>query len=287
MAVNLNLPFKYRLEPALETSQYRRGDKQAAPKKIQRRFKVRLWHIILIGASITGLFTAAQQTYLYLIAWDQLTISQIEVVCEKLELKTASEEYLTSKNLGNILLLDIGRLRHALEAHPWVKEVHISKELPSRLKIVITDRIPAALLLSDSWYLIDREGVELTPINSSEEWPLPRFTDKNAFQSEREEKLRLAWRFIEEIPQTELEKVETIDLSLYNNVVVTFKDFPGRLKLGPGGFSEKMQTFRSEQSFLEGFGALEYVDLRIPERIYFKPQNTAGTANSAGVKESK
>lgn len=287
MAVNLNLPFKVRLEPALETSQYRRGEKQAAPRKIQRKFKVRLWHVILTGISISVLFAGAQQIYLYLIGWDQLTISQIEVVCEKLELKTASEDYLASKHLGNILLLDIGRLRRVLEAHPWIKEVHISKELPSRLKIVIWDRKPAALLLRDAWYLIDREGVELASISSPRDWQLPRFTDKGAFKSEREAKLDLAWRFLEALPPGERKQVETIDLSLYNNIEVKLKDFPGRIKFGHEGFTHKLQTFRSEQDFLERFGALEYVDLRIPERIYFRPQNSAVKAGSAAVKESE
>ncbi|NOR14122.1 MAG: FtsQ-type POTRA domain-containing protein [Candidatus Aminicenantes bacterium] len=285
MAVNLNLPFKYRLAPAVETSLYRRGEKRAAPKKIQKKFKVKPLHIFLLGILITGIFVTAQQTYLYLIGWDKLTISEIDVVCGKLELKAAAESYLAQKHLGNILLLDIDHLRHSLESHPWIKEVHIGKALPSRIKIVITERIPTAVIQSGSWVLIDREGVELSPITSPSEWKLPLFTDKQNFQKEREEKLMLAWKLLEELPPEERERVQVVNLSQYDNVQVKLKDFPAWIKLGHDRFFEKLQTLDSERLFLERFDALEYVDLRLPERIYFKAQTSAGTAISAAGKE--
>jgi len=287
MAVNLNLPFKYRLEPAVETSQYRRGDKQAAPKKIHKKFKVKHLHIVLSGILIMSIFAAVQQTYLYLIGWDRLVISQIETVCEKLELKAAAEGYLANKHLGNILLLDIDRLRHSLEAHPWIKEVHISKILPEKIKIVITERKPAAVLNTSSWVLIDREGVELSPILDLTEWNLPLFTDKGGFLEEREEKLKLAWQFLDELSPEEKLQVEVINLSQYDNIQVRLINFPAWIKLGHDRFSDKLRTLRTEQVYLEGYGSLEYVDLRIPERIYFKPKNSPGMNKSAAGKESE
>ena len=287
MAVNLNLPFKYRLEPTVETSHYRRGEKKAAPKKIQKKFKIKPMHIILLGILITGMFVGAQQSYLYLIGWDKLIISEIDVVCGKLGLKAAAEQYLSQKYLGNILLLNIDQLRHSLEAHPWIKEVHIGKALPSRIKIVITERTPAAVLQKGSWVLIDREGVELSPITAPSEWKLPLFTDKLNFRKEQEEKLTLAWKFMDDLPPEDKDRVQIVNLSQYDNVQVKLKDFPVWIKLGQDRFFERLQALRSERLFLERFGALEYVDMRIPERIYFKPKTSAGTAISAAGKESE
>ena len=287
MAVNLNLPFKYRLEPAVEASQYRRGEKKAAPKKIHKKFKVKHLHIVLMGILILSIFTAVQQTYLYLISWDRLVISQIEVVCKKLELKSAAEGYLANKYLGNILLLDIDRLSHSLEAHPWIKEVHISKTLPEKIRIVITERKPAAIIHTGSWVLIDREGVELSPISAPQEWNLPLFTDKGGFLEEREEKLRLAWQFLDELSPEDKAQVEVVNLSQYDNIQAKLMNFPAWIKLGHNRFSDKLHALRAEQVFLEEFGRLKYVDLRILERIYFKPLNSPGMKKSAAGKESE
>ena len=46
------------------------------------------------------MFVVAQQTYLYLIGWDKFIISEIDVVCRKLELKAAAENYLSKSTWG-------------------------------------------------------------------------------------------------------------------------------------------------------------------------------------------
>jgi len=44
------------------------------------------------------------------------------------------------------------------------------------------------------------------------------------------------------------------------------------LKLGENQFSEKIQTYQTEYSYLEPYEPLEYVDLRIPGRLIIKPR---------------
>jgi hypothetical protein len=49
----------------------------------------------------------------------------------------------------NLLLLSLVELEGALELHPWVKGVELHKELPDRLRVVVVERQPVAVLLRE------------------------------------------------------------------------------------------------------------------------------------------
>ncbi len=56
------------------------------------------------------------------------------------------ESRLGSAMASNMLLLDIETLRSALSEHPWIAELSVHKELPSRLVIEVVEHRPAAIL---------------------------------------------------------------------------------------------------------------------------------------------
>jgi cell division septal protein FtsQ len=272
MAVNLYPPFKLRIESlGSESGFYRRRSKRLPTKKIQRRFRIKIRHAAFSLVLVAGLFTGVQQGLFVLMRWDRLDIDRIEVACRKPELREAAARYLEQRISGNLLFLDIDRVRRALEAHSQIKSVRVRKHFPSTLRIEISERVPAALLGGPGLVLIDREGVELAPTPSRQGWDLPLFVDSGSFQRERQARLELAWGFLAELRPQDRAAIDTVDVSCFSNVAVKRKDFPAWLYFGKDRFKEKMNNFRSERNYLAARSSLEYVDLSRADRIIFAP----------------
>jgi len=274
MAVNLHPPFRIRIEPLLgEPARYRRRDAEVKTKKIQRKFRVKMRHVGFSLIVTAGLFVGAQQGLLFLMGWDRLDIESIEVLCRKPGLQSAAAGWLEEHVAGNLFLLDIKRLRGSLEAHSWIKAVRIRKHFPSTLRIEINERVPAALLEQERWMLIDRDNVELelAPTAQRTGWELPTIVDKNRFQAYRQEKLALAWRFLDELAPEDRARIEVVDVGSLTDIKAKRTDFPAWLFFGRDRFAEKMDNFRTERAYLESGPPLEYVDLSLVDQVVLKP----------------
>ncbi len=131
MASYLNPPLKTGPEPFFpQHMQFQRGKGKTKTKKVQKKVKLKLWHIIFYLLLIGGIFYSVQKSYLFLISWDNLDIKDTVIVCRNSEVKQEIRQNLENISWGNILLFDIGHLQEALAAHRWVKEVSIWKISP-------------------------------------------------------------------------------------------------------------------------------------------------------------
>ncbi len=272
MATNFDTSFKFHSEPLLSQSmKFRRKKGKIKTKKIQKRIRLGYRHIFLSFCLIAGLFVAFQQLYLFMISWEKFNITKIDITCDNPKVLETARKYLETKNLGNILLLDITRLKKSLESYRWIREVHMRKLFPSALNINIKERSPAAILeKKDSRILIDKDGVHLEKIDSTTYYDLPIFRDKNNFEAHEKEKLASAWRFLDNLAASEKRKIEVIKLGEYENLIVRLKENKTWLKLGKDDFVRKMQIYQDTRASLEKFGRIEYLDLRFENRLYFK-----------------
>lgn len=276
MASHLNPPLKHRTHSFFsEPMQFQRGKGKIKTKKIQRKIKLKFKHILFSFLLLGGIFYSIQQFYLFLISWDNLDIKEIEIASRKPKVKEEIQLFFEGKNLGNLLLLDIGHLQDVLSAHRWVKEVRVRKILPSTLKIEIKERTPVALLKKGDLYLIDEEGVLLKKIERREEMNLPLLFDLDNFQKEYKEKLKLAWKCLHDLSPSQRERIEVLDLTEYENITVQLKKEQTRLILGDDQFSQKLKSFQESRAAFKKYGDLEYVDLRIPDRFYIKPKKNS------------
>ena len=276
MASHMNPAFKHRADSFLsQPMQFQRGKGRVKIKKIKRKIRLKFRHIFLFFLLLGGIFYSFQRVYLFLISWENLNVKTIEIVCLKPEIKEEIQQVLKAKNMVNLLLLDIGHLQEAITAHRWVKEVRIRKIFPSTLQIEIKERTPIALLKKVNLYLIDKEGVQLEKIDSRENINLPVLIDSNNFQSNFEEKLKLARECLRSLSPQEKEKLEVIDLTEYENITVRLKKEQTKLILGNDQFSQKLKLFQNSREILEKYGNLEYVDLRFQGRFYIKPKKSS------------
>ena len=80
-----------------------------------------------------------------------------------------------------ILALDLNELRSEIKTRNWVKDAEITRVLPSKLEIKITEREPLAIWqFQKQLFLIDEEGIVLTNLDAAEGLPFPLIVGEGA-----------------------------------------------------------------------------------------------------------
>lgn len=77
----------------------------------------------------------------------------------------------------NLLAMSVSQSEKKFSAHPWVKNVSITREWPNTINITIKERTPAALVnLETGLHYIDREGTVFAPVQALEDIDFPVIT---------------------------------------------------------------------------------------------------------------
>jgi cell division protein FtsQ len=80
-----------------------------------------------------------------------------------------------------ILLVDLEKIRAKLLTYGWIKDARVSRQLPNRLYIEITERKPVAVWQNgDAFKLLDDEGKPLESISEAEIGNMPVVSGPNA-----------------------------------------------------------------------------------------------------------
>jgi len=78
---------------------------------------------------------------------------------------------------ANILAVNPDAIARRIRSNPWIKEVHIGRELPDRLVIVVRERTAVALLQREgSLSVLDSDGAPFKKLESGDELNLPVLT---------------------------------------------------------------------------------------------------------------
>ena len=269
------------LAPALH---FQRGEGGLRLKKDRRTAPPGLKQALVAFALVALTFAALHRATLFVLSWSKLEIRDVRLACADDAVRADVARRLEGARWGNILLLDLSKVRARLEAVPWVKEARLRKVFPSSLEIGLIPRHPAALLQRGVAYLVDRDGVELERAGDGAGAGLPLLTDEAGFAEDRGEKLRRAWECLDGLAEAERLDVGTIDLTDPANAVLTFRSGPTRVFLGGGGFGPRLADFlKNRDRWTRAFGLLEYVDLRFDDRVYLKPAAPPAGAEQGGV----
>lgn len=81
------------------------------------------------------------------------------------------------KPAQNLLAVSTGAVMRRVSKNPWVREVHVGRELPDKLVLEVRERTPLALLrLSNDFYLVDVEGFVFKKLSGADAVDLPIIT---------------------------------------------------------------------------------------------------------------
>jgi cell division protein FtsQ len=267
---------------------FQRGDNGMRLKKVRKTGSPLFKQAIISFVLAAVVFLSVHEIYLFVITWTKLEIRDVRVSCADESVRADVVRLLEGTHWGNILLLDLAKVRARLEALPWVKEARLRKVFPASLQIGLVPRTPAALLRRDTLTLVDREGVELPTAEPGAFPGLPLLFDGAGFVEDRADKLRRAWECLDGLADAERLDVESIDLTDPLNAVLKLRSEPTRVLLGDAGFGPRIADFlKNRERWTRQFGPLEYVDLRFDDRVYLKPAALTASADTPSLKEAR
>ncbi len=108
------------------------------------------------------------ELYIDLMTSPHLALRTIDVVgCERLDAAEVRRSANVSTGI-NLLQVDEEAIAERLRWNPWVRKVEVVKDLPDRLTISIEERVPAALLVDERTFLVDRDGTLFKEMAASE-----------------------------------------------------------------------------------------------------------------------
>lgn len=255
----------------VQSLHFQRSEGPVRVRKPVRKSPLRFIHILAVVTAVAALFFGITRLYGFLITWDNLAVRSAEVTCPDPAVGDLVRPLAARVAVGNILLLDAGRIKAGLEACAWVKEARVRKVFPSSLAVDIVPRLPVAILDAGTGYLLGRDNVPIEPARVEDLDRLPVFHDDGMFAADRETRLRLAWACWDDLAPETQARVARLDVTDPADVALTFRDDPVRLRLGTGSFSEKIAEYEAGRvRWTRDFGRLEYVDFRFSDRIYLK-----------------
>ncbi len=282
--IKLNKPLVTSLP--LETQLYHRG-------KIKPRTKIKtgkkvlgLKHLVLTVLFVIGFFFLLSQAYFYVLTSEKLAIKNVVITCPEEAPRLTAENFLRDKNLGNLLLCDLDYLRDTLITLPGIKDARLVKQLPDTLKIELVPREPKVYVFRNNYQLVDEEGKLVAAFSSLPDNAFPLIEDSQNFREGYEEKIRTACQCLERLTPDFRKNILKMTFDKEGKILVQLADDPVLIIIDEQDFAEKLTGYLTNRDkWKDWFGDLEYVDLRIKDRVYFKQLNPRPEKLAAGKKE--
>ena len=141
--------------------------RQDIPKSSHHKKKIVFFFLLLFFLGALGIGFSSW-------VWPRLKKSSFFSFKESVVLATEhiSEEELRALvhiPLGkNIFDIDLVTLEAVIKKHPWIETVKVFRMLPNKVKFIVEEKKPVALLSQDSLYFLDAEGKKIAPIRAGE-----------------------------------------------------------------------------------------------------------------------
>jgi len=124
-------------------------------------FLKRLLQILLItiGIALLGLLIHGANTWCNYV--ELFNITEINIIGNSI---LSNQEILRLANVHtdtSLRSINIQAVQERLESNPYVKAAAVSRELPNRLNILISERIPICYINHNSLFLLDKDGIIL------------------------------------------------------------------------------------------------------------------------------
>jgi len=268
-------PLRDRDAPGLR---YLRGRGNRRVRKVRRLrgllrvWKVLLWHLVpaalLVLGGIRGIRHLASST--------SFALETVEVQGALRTTPTAIAARLQPFLGDNLPELDLEEVAARVAQDPWVLQASVKRVFPHTLRVIVTERTPAAWAVLDGLVqLVDETGVAIGPVGSdAREFPV--LTGLDALGSDaRRAALQRGVRAVGRLRQATrswIEDVSEMDLSLSDRIGVVTRE-PGPLVLlDPEEAERNVGPYLELRREIEDdVGPIASVDLRWRDRIAVLP----------------
>ncbi len=197
-------------------------------KKKQRL--IRLKNIVIIGIRALVICATAMLVwglYTYLLTSSYFYINRMEISGLKHLNMDAFEDFINIPPNTNIFTISVDKIREKAESHPWVKNAHVSRQLPDVIQMRIEEYDPIAMVEYDgALYYIDRGGTVFKKIEAGEkiDFPILSITQKAVMsKKEIEDRILESVKFLNRFSQ--------LDKKLYADISEIYLDSNGLLNV--------------------------------------------------------
>ena len=124
--------------------------------------------------------------YSYVLSMPYFEIKEISVhgLKELTEQDVLTQAAVTPRQ--NLLSVNVDALANKISTNPWVKNIHVGRELPNRLILDVKERNPVAIVKqSHDLYLMDNEGIIFKKLDKNDEVDLPVLTGIDVKEKEK------------------------------------------------------------------------------------------------------
>ena len=172
----------------------------------------------------------------------------------------------------NIFQVQLDAIRQKLESMRWVKKAEVYRNFPNKLSIILTERIPFALVKLDELHLVDLDGVVLGSLASGSAIRLPIITGafvENINLKGENPQLAQALHAIYELihsPNPLLKNIRKIRIECLENATFFSNDSSLEVRVSLLHYRQSLQRLEKVYPGLQPEN-LASIDLRFDKRI--------------------
>ena len=220
--------------------------------------------------------------YGYLLSTPYFEIKEISVrgLKELTEQDVLTQAAMTPRQ--NLLSVNVDALAGRISANPWVKNIHVGRELPNRIVLAIKERNPVALVKqSNGLYLMDNEGNVFKKLDKNDEVDLPILTGVDIKEKEKSRLLLSTLILLQTMSASNrYSYLGTIaEVNVKDVVGVSLLTDTGLyLKLGTDNYEKKLNTLSVVMADLEKRGMRKgylFVDICDATKITIQYRNVS------------
>ncbi len=232
----------------------------------QRAFRTFLFLVLFGELGYIGFqgFHAFQGSNVFLLNEVQVTGTRKMTVDEVQKIVLASR--------SNALRADLTEIKLRLENHPWIQSAILWRELPGTIHVHITERQPAALMLSRDLYLVDHAGRIIQTFDQDPQYSgLPVIT--GVPNPSDQESIRSGLEFLDLLAKDSriFSMVSEIHYYDKHSTTIYLKGLPFGLLVSKDGILPMIQKFLTYMDFIKkNFSDQKIIDLRYKDQIVLK-----------------
>jgi hypothetical protein len=245
-------------------------NKEVRKNRFKQSFSQRIFRILLIIALVAELSYMGFYGVKALTMSHWFTIHSVQISGTKRTTPDEIQKLVLSKQT-NALMMDLTKIKLQLENHPWIESAVIWRELPATIRVHITERKPAALVLAGNLYLVDSRGRMIDAFRQEPEYAtLPVITGIPDISNEAG--IRKGLEFVVALSHDPglLKQVSEIHYD-ENSTILYLKGMTFGLLVSKDGILPMVKKFMMYSDFVRrNFGNVTLLDLRYQEQIVLK-----------------